>query len=65
MYEDVWKLRCTFIIAKEKLLGISSKDKHLRDVSKFLGHNNNYQVPNNWETWTHLAIKYGNKFSDF
>src|SRR5215216_1174279 len=50
MYEDVWKPRCKFMIAKEKHLGITSKDKRLRSVSKFMVHNNNYHAPNMWET---------------
>ena len=65
MYEDIWKPRYKRMIAKEQFLGIKTKDKHLRSVSKFLGHQSNYQVLNMWETWIHLANKYGNKFSDF
>jgi hypothetical protein len=65
MYEEIWKPRCKLMIAKEKSLNITSKDKHLRGVSKFLDHTNNHQFPNMWETWLHLSIKHGNKFSDF
>jgi hypothetical protein len=65
MYEEVWKHRCKLMHDKEILMGITKQDKFLQSASKFLPHTTDYQISPVWETWIHLANKYGNKFSDF
>ena len=65
IFEKVWKHRCQLLIAKEISLGISKKIKFKKGVSSALDHSTDDHVPSAWETWIHMANKYGNSFSDF
>jgi len=65
IFEKVWKHRCQLMIDKERSLGISKKDKFKKGVSKVLAHSTDDHVPSAWETWIHMANKYGHSFSDF
>ena len=65
VFEKIWKHRCRLLIDKEKSLDISKKDKYKKGVSSVLAHSTDNHVPSAWETWIHMANKYGNAFSDF
>ena len=65
LLEKIWKPRCQLMIDKEKSLGITKKIKIKKGAVSTLEHSTDNHVPSAWETWIHLANKYGNSFLDF
>ena len=65
LYDDIWKHCCNLLITKERSMGITKQDKRKWSASSPLPHRQTSSPSFNWETWIHLANKFGYAFSDF